>query len=119
MREAWTIAALGNRLGNDVLLADVALRNALDADTRGFRNLRCVVAEPVAQLCRKPRIIENPDAVRIEVRCDALRMANAGCRARDNDPVVAGKKPSYPLIVAFDKSPRHRPLANRPRPALL
>ncbi len=39
MREARMIAAPGDRLGDDVLLADVALRNVLDADARRFRNL--------------------------------------------------------------------------------
>src|SRR5208337_2387032 len=68
MREAWMIAALGNRLGNDVLFADMALRNMLDAGARGFRNLRRVLADRIAQRCRKLRIIENADGIRIKKR---------------------------------------------------
>lgn len=37
MGEAWMITAPGNRLGHNFLLAQVALGNMLDADTRRFR----------------------------------------------------------------------------------
>ena len=116
MREAWPIAALGNRLGHDVLLADMALRNVLDGNARGFRNLRRVLPHLIAQRGRELRIIENKDAVRVQKCRHPLGVADTRNRTGDDNPIVTRKNPCDPLVVAFSKPCRHRPLANWLRP---
>jgi hypothetical protein len=91
----------------------------LDAHAGGCRNLRRILPDLIAQAGGKLRIIENADAVRVKKGRHALGMANDRKRAGYNNPVIAGKHPGNPLIVAFNKPLRHRPLANRLRLPLL
>src|SRR5271165_3577982 len=116
MSEARMIPALSDRLGDNVLLADMALRNMLDADACRLSEPCRVLPHFVAQRSCELRIIENADGVRVKKRRHAFGVTDARERAGDHDAVVAGKNSSNPLIVAFNKPLPHRPLANRLRP---
>ena len=53
--------ALGEHLGDDVLLADVSLGNVLDGHAGGTSQLGGAVAHPIPQRFSNSRIVEDPE----------------------------------------------------------
>jgi len=108
MHQAGMIAALIQHLGDDRLLADVALGNMLNRDP-GFRcQQRCLIAHLIAQRHRKVRVVENTDLVGVEEPRHPTCVADGRKRPGHNNPVVTGQHTGNPVAVAFHKRACHK-----------
>lgn len=77
------VAAFGKDPLDDGLLADGALAHELDIDPVLLRKLFGVAPDPIAQRLGEPRVIEDSDAVGLEVRCAHTTAATFAVRAGD------------------------------------
>ena len=67
MHQAGMVAAHRKHLGDDVLLADMALANMLDGDASGTGQLGGPLADAITKRFGKSRIVKDPDLPRREV----------------------------------------------------
>ena len=101
MHQAGMVAADGKHLGDDLLLADVALGNVLDGNARSPCQLGGLVAHSIAKGFGKLRIVEDPDLPRRKKSRHSLRIAGPRQRAGDDDPVMAGEHTGQALAVTL------------------
>src|SRR5215469_9233243 len=106
MHQAGMIAAVGKHLGDDVLLADMALGNVLDGYAGGTGQCGSAGAHPIPQRFSKSRIVEDPDLPSREKCRHSLRIADPRQGARDDDPVIAGEHASEALAVPLRQVPQ-------------
>jgi type II secretory pathway predicted ATPase ExeA len=92
---------LCEHLGDNVLLADVALGNVLDCHAGLGRQRHRTLTNPVSQLHRELRIVEDADRVGMKETRHPLRVANHRHRASDHHSIVAGQHAPDPLVVAL------------------
>lgn len=118
MHKTGTIATRRQYLGNDSLLADMALGDVLDRYPRD-RCDRCRSrAHPITQPGRERRIIEDPYPPRPKQLCHPLGKARSRQGSRDHDPVVARQNACQPIAIPIRQKWRHAPppaLAYSPR----
>jgi hypothetical protein len=86
-----SFAAAGEHLGDDALLADVALGNVLDGHAGGTGQLGGADAHPIPQRFGKSRIVEDPDLPGREKCRHSLRIAGSRQCAGDDDPIITGE----------------------------
>jgi hypothetical protein len=113
------VAAAGEHLGDDVLLADVALGNVLDGHARGMGQLGGALAHPIPQRFGKSRIIEDPDLPGREECRHSLRIAGPRQCAGYDDPVVAGENTGEALAVPLRQQMPQPPLPFPTPPAAI
>ena len=107
------LAALLQHLGDNRLLADMALGDMLNRDP-GFSGQRCRrLAHPIAQCHGKLRVVENTDLVGVEEPRHPVRVADGGERPGHHNPVVAGQHFRNSVAVAFHKCAHHGTLDYR------
>ena len=95
------IAALGENVLDPIFLAKVAFAQELDVDPV----FRCqplgILPQPVAERLGEPRVVENADLPRVQIRGHALGKADPRQRAEQQDPIPARKRPRDLRCVAF------------------
>jgi hypothetical protein len=110
MHQAGMIAAHRKHLGDDVLLADVALGDVLDGNATGTGQLGGAFAHPITKRFGKSRIIKDLDLPRRKKPRHSLRIAGPRQRAGDDNPVVAGEYPGEALAVTLRQALPQPPL---------
>src|SRR5580692_1070526 len=116
MHQAGMVATDGKDLGDDVLLADMALANMFDGHASSTGQFGSSVADAIAERFSKSRIVEDADLTRRQKCRHSLRIAGPRQRPGDDDPVVAGEHPGEALTVTIRQQLPQPPL---PLPALL
>ena len=111
MHQARVRPASRQNLGHHVFLTDIALGDVLDGNAGSGGQPRRRLAHPVAQRRGKlRRIVEHPDAARVENPGHPFGEARSRQCAGDDDPVVARQNSSEPFTIPIRKQPRHVPL---------
>ena len=95
------VATDGKDLGDDVLLADMALANMFDGHASSTGQFGSSVADAIAERFSKSRIVEDADLTRRQKCRHSLRIAGPRQRPGDDDPVVAGEHPGEALTVTI------------------
>src|SRR5467141_2524375 len=103
-------AAHRKHLGDDVLLADVALGDVLDGNASGTGQLGGAFAHPITKRFGKSRIIKDLDLPRRKKPRHSPRIAGPRQRAGDDNPVVAGEYPGEALAVTLRQALPQPPL---------
>ncbi|MPZ36401.1 MAG: hypothetical protein GEV13_36555 [Rhodospirillales bacterium] len=114
--QARVIATPFQHLGNDGFLADVALCDVLDLDTRRCRQPGGGFAHALSQFHRKARIVEAAYPRGVEKTRHSLRVAPRRKRARHHNPVVARQHTCEPILVALRQRHAHDALDSFPPP---
>src|ERR1700730_2797809 len=109
MHQAGMGAAHRKHLGDDVLLADVALGDVLDGNASGTGQLGGAFAHPITKRFGKSRIIKDLDLPRRKKPRHSPRIAGPRQRARDDNPVVAGEYPGEARAVTPLQALPHPP----------
>src|SRR5262249_15783126 len=99
MHQAGIVATHGKNLGDDVLLADMALGNMFDGHASSTGQFASPVADAIAERFSKSRIVEDADLPRRQKCRHSLRITGPWQRAGDDDAVVAGEHPREALTV--------------------
>jgi len=107
MHQTGMVAALGQHLGNHLLLADVAVGNVFDRDAGSRSQFSGALAHTVTKRLGKSRIVEDADVVRRQKCRHSLRIACPGQGAGDDDPVAARQHPGEALAVTLPQQPPH------------
>src|SRR5215469_4184728 len=95
------IAALGENFLDPIFLAKVAFAQELDVDPVFRRQPLGILPQAVAERLSKPRVVENPDLPRMQIRGHALGKADPWQRAKQQDPIPARKRSRDPGCVTF------------------
>src|SRR5260370_41206019 len=98
------------RLGDDVLVAEVAIGDVLDGTASGTGQLGGAFAHPITKRFGKSRIIKDLDLPRRKKPRHSPRIAGPRQRARDDNPVVAGEYPGEALAVTLPQALPQPPL---------
>jgi len=110
MHQAGMVAADGEHLGDDVLLAEMVLGNVFDGNAGSLSQCGSAVAHAITKRFGKSPIVEDADLPRRKKPRHSLRIAGPRQRAGDDDPVVAGEHPCEALPVALRQQPPQAPL---------
>jgi len=105
MHQAGMVATDGKHLGDDVLLAVMALGNMVDGDASSTGQLGSPLAHAVTKRLGKLRIVEDADLPRRKKCRHPLRVARPGQRPGDDDTVVTGQHPGEALAVTLGQQP--------------
>src|SRR5262249_17264801 len=101
MHQAGIVATHGKNLGDEVLLADMALGNMFDGHASSTGQFASPVADAIAERFSKSRIVEDADLPRRQKCRHSLRITGPWQRAGDDDAVVAGEHPGEALTVTI------------------
>jgi len=119
MNQAGMVAAPGDHLGDEVLLADVVLGNVFNGDARRTGQFGGAVAHAITQRFGKSRIVEDSDLPRREKGRHPLCVTGPWQGAGDDNPVVTGEHPGEALAVTLRQRMPQAPLPLRAYPAAI
>ena len=109
VHQTGAVATLLEHARNNIFLTDMRLGDVLDGNSR-FGGQRCrTVAHAVAQRLGKLGVVEDADALGIQIPGHPGSIANPRQRAGDHQSVVARKYPADPVVVAFRQRLAHPP----------
>ena len=117
MHQARMVATPCEYLGDDVLLADVALGDVFDRDACSAGQLGSAGADAIPERFGKPRIVEDADALCPEKRRHTLCVADPRQCAGDNDPVITREHAGKALAIAVRQQLPQPPLPPPGSPA--
>jgi hypothetical protein len=107
VHQTGAIATLAEHARDNVFLADMRLGEVLDGDAR-LSGQRCrTVTHAVAQRLGKFGVIENANALGIQISGHPGGIANHRQRPGDHQSVVARQHPGDPVVVAFRQRLAH------------
>jgi hypothetical protein len=86
---------------HEVFLAEVGLGHVLDPRSLRSRQCLCGFTNAITQRFGKARVVKNANVPGVEKTRHSRRVARAGQRACNHDPVVAGECSGKPLVIAI------------------
>jgi hypothetical protein len=101
MHQSRMIPTVLEHRGNQIFLADVRLGHVLDSRSLRGRQRLCGFTNAVTQRFGKARVVKNSNVPGIEKTRHPRRVARAGQRPRNHDPVVAGERSGKPLVISI------------------
>ena len=95
--------ALLQYLTDSIFLAKVFLSDVLNADLLFLRNLLSVLSNQIPKRLSKLWVIEDLDALGIQVGCHSLGITELGKGANQNDSIIAVENANNPILVFFNQ----------------